>query len=65
MKLLFESQDYMQTALIEELLNSEEIPFVKTGDLLNGLIGGLPSEDTFIQIYVPESEFENASRMLG
>jgi hypothetical protein len=64
-RLFFESFDPIQSALIEEWLDSEEIPFVKQGGYLNALAGGIPFSESQIQIFIPESVFEYAKQALA
>lgn len=64
MKLIFETEDFMLASLLEELFKHEEMPYIKTGDHLNGLLGGLPLSETYIQFFVPIAEEERAGEIL-
>ncbi|TGK07628.1 DUF2007 domain-containing protein [Leptospira semungkisensis] len=64
MKKLFETNDPIEAGLMESLLSSEDIAYIKKGDEANVLRGVLPPNDTLIAFYVGEEDYEGAEILI-
>lgn len=65
MKLVYSHQNFAQVGLLRGILERERIPVVTRNEHLSSLAGGLPTLDTWPQLWVADEDFQIARGILS